>query len=163
MGSQTVYYFLKDGGFRVRGTVRSMANPVKMDPIKKGLGELFKDLDIVEADLLDAESMKNAVVGSDYVIHTASPYILANITDAENQLMKPAVDGTQNVLDACNAAGTIKRLVITSSIAAVIAPMKADFPADSTFDESNWTHPNSEGLHPYRKSKTVAERLAWDF
>ena len=55
-----------------------------MDPIKTGLGELFSQLDVVEADLLDAESMKNAVVGSDYVIHTASPYILANITDAEN-------------------------------------------------------------------------------
>ena len=61
-----------------------MSNPIKMDPIKKGLGELFSQLDIVEADLLDPESMKNAVVGSDYVIHTASPYILANITDAEN-------------------------------------------------------------------------------
>ena len=77
--------------------------------------------------------------------------------------MKPAVDGTQNVLDACTAAGTVKRLVITSSVAAVISPMKADFPADSTFDETNWTHPNSEGLHPYRKSKTVAEKLAWDY
>ena len=61
-----------------------MANASKMDPIKKAFGELFSQLDVVEADLLDAESISNAINGSTYVVHTASPYILANITDEEN-------------------------------------------------------------------------------
>ena len=67
------------------------------------------------------------------------------------------------MLDACVASGAVKRLVITSSIASVLGCMKADFPADSKFDEKWWTNINSEGLHPYRKSKTLAEKLAWDF
>ena len=163
MGSQTCLYFLKDGGYRVRGTVRSMGNATKMDPIKKAFGELFSQLDVVEADLLDAESVANAITGSEYVVHTASPYILANITDEENQLMKPAVEGTNNVLLGCTAAGTVKRLVVTSSVAAIGYPLKKDYPADSTFDESWWTDLNAEGLHPYRKCKTVAEKSAWDY
>lgn len=94
LGSQTCLLFLKDGGFRVRGTVRSMSNAEKMNPIKKAFGDLFSQLDIVEADLLDEDSLVNAINGSTYVVHTASPYILANITDEENQLIKPAVQGT---------------------------------------------------------------------
>ena len=94
LGSQTCLYFLQDGGFRVRGTVRSLASKTKMDPIKKGLGEHFNQLELVEADLLDSESMKKAIAGSEFVVHTASPYILANITNEDEQLIKPAVDGT---------------------------------------------------------------------
>ena len=66
-------------------------------------------------------------------------------------------------MDACTAAGTVKKLVITSSIASVIGCKKADFPADSKFDETWWTALDSEGLHPYRKSKTLAEKLAWEY
>ena len=163
LGSQTCLSFLRDGGFRVRGTVRSMTNASKMDPIKKAFGELFGQLDVVEADLLDAESVVNAIAGSTYVVHTASPYILGEIKDEENMLMKPAVEGTTNVLKGCTEAGTVKRLVITSSCAAIGYPMKKDYPANSTFDESNWSDLNSEGFHPYRKSKTVAERTAWEY
>ena len=94
LGSQTCLYFLQDGGFRVRGTVRSMANITKMDPIKKGFGELFNQLEVVEGDILDAVAMKKAIEGSEIVVHTASPYILANITDEDTQLIKPAVEGT---------------------------------------------------------------------
>ena len=77
--------------------------------------------------------------------------------------MKPAVEGTTNVLAGCSDAGTVKRLVITSSCAAIGYPMNKDYPADSTFDESWWSNLNSEGFHPYRKSKTVAEKAAWEY
>ena len=53
LGSQVCLYFLRDGGFRVRGTVRDQSNAAKMDPIKKAFGDLFKELDVVEADILD--------------------------------------------------------------------------------------------------------------
>ena len=140
-----------------------MNNAAKMDPIKKAFGEHFGQLDIVEADILDEESLNNAINGSTYVVHTASPYILANITDPENQLIKPALEGTLSVLRACSAAGTVKRVVITSSNAAVGYPLAKDYPANSTFDESFWTNLEAEGLHPYRKAKTMAERAAWDY
>jgi dihydroflavonol-4-reductase len=97
------------------------------------------------------------------VVHTASPYILANITDEENQLIKPALEGTKLVLNACSEAGTVKRVVITSSVAAIAYPLNKDWPEDQTFDESWWTNLDAEGLHPYRKAKTLAERAAWDY
>ena len=68
-----------------------------------------------------------------------------------------------NVLKACSMARTVKRLVITSSVAALAVPRKEDFPQDGIFDEKIWTDIDAEGLHPYRKSKTLAERAAWDF
>ena len=61
-----------------------MSNAEKINPIKNAFGDLFKQLDIVEADLLDEASLVNAIEGSTYVVHTACPYILANITDEEN-------------------------------------------------------------------------------
>ena len=65
--------FLRDGTFKVRGTVRSTTNPSKIDPLKKAFGDLFYDLELVEADLTNKDSVINAILGSDYVVHTASP------------------------------------------------------------------------------------------
>lgn len=78
-------------------------------------------------------------------------------------MVKPALQGTKGVLKACTEAGTVKRLVITSSVAAIGYPLQKDYPADSTFDESWWTNLEAEGLHPYRKAKTLAEKAAWDY
>ena len=163
LGSQVCLYYLKDGSFRVRGTVRSKANATKMDPIKKHFGELFNELEIVEADLLDDASMQKACEGSTYVVHTASPFYFANQT--EEELVKPAVQGTTSVVKACKAYG-VKRLVITSSVAAQRFGYNMDDPdrpADSIFDESYWTKVDTEGVHAYLKSKTLAEKAAWDF
>ena len=74
LGSQTCLEFLKTGNYRVRGTVRSTSNAAKIDPLKAGFGEYFDQLELVEADLLNEESMINACAGSTYVVHTASPY-----------------------------------------------------------------------------------------
>ena len=92
----------------------------------------------------------------------ASPVIF-NPIDAENELIKPAVQGTIGVLKACQLAKTVKRLVITSSIAALAVPSKENYPADGVWDESIWTDVNAEGVSSYHKSKTLAERAAWDF
>ena len=74
IGSQVTLYFLKDGGYQVRGTVRDPSNAEKLAPLKKAFGEeLFSKIELVKADLLDAESLENAVAGCDYVVHTASP------------------------------------------------------------------------------------------
>ena len=67
--------FIKDGGFSVRGTVRGKTDD-KILPLKEALGEDFKNLEIVEADLLDPESIERAISGSTFVVHTASPFPL---------------------------------------------------------------------------------------
>ena len=115
IGMYVVRDFIQDGGFTVRGTVRGKTDD-KIQPLKEALGEDFQHLEIVEADLLDAASIENAIAGSTFVVHTASPFILKVKNDDE--IIKPAVEGTLAVMKACHKHG-VKRLVITSSVAAI--------------------------------------------
>ena len=78
--------------------------------------------------------------------------------------IKPAVDGTKAVLKACKSTG-VRRLVITSSIAAIRSVRPENVPADNTFNESHWTDPADDNpeANTYNRSKTLAEKAAWDF
>jgi nucleoside-diphosphate-sugar epimerase len=156
VGSQVCLYFLKNGSFKVRGTVRSTTNTAKIEPLKKAFGKYFDKLELVEADLLDEKSLQDAIKGSTYVVHTASPFPIAAPKD-ENVLIKPAVEGT---LSVCRAAQKhkVKRLVITSSVLAIM--VKSD-KNKSHFTISDWS--DLEATQPYEKSKTMAERAAWEF
>ena len=90
--------YLKDGTYDVRGTVRDPSNAAKLAPLKKAYGdELFGKIEIVAADLLDADSLDRAIAGCDYVVHTASPLPIKQ-PDDESVLIKPAVEGTLAVL-----------------------------------------------------------------
>ena len=162
LGSQTALTFLKDGKYRVRGTVRSTSNAAKIDPIKAAFGDYFNQMELVEADLLDEASIINACAGATFVIHTASPFHFAQQTKEE--LIKPAVDGTIAVMKGCNQH-KVKRVVITSSVAAIAACAEADKPKDGgLIDESYWSNPDrEEGLNAYFESKTLAEKAAWDY
>lgn len=100
MGSWVGLLALQSGKYRVRGTVRSKTNTAKLDPIRQAYGEHFDNLELVEADLLDPESLARAMVGATYVLHTASPFTIAEPRD-ENELIRPAVDGTLSVMRAC--------------------------------------------------------------
>ena len=156
VGSQVAHTFLKHGGFKVRGTVRSLKNPAKMEPLQKSLGELYEQMELVEADLLDEESIIRAAEGCKYIIHVASPFPLQK-PKHEDLLIKPAVNGT---LAACRAAQKwkAKRLVITASLASVYsAPEKGQL----EFNEQSWS--NIAKCNAYPKSKTLAEKAAWDF
>ena len=164
LGSMTAKLFLEDGGYRIRGTVRDCNNAVKIDPLKKTLGEaLFAQMELVEADLLNETSIANAIAGSVFVVHTASPFVLANPEDPDT-LIRPAVEGTTAVLRGCKTHN-VRRLAITSSIAAIRSVKPEDWPANNTFDESFWsdTSPENPGITTYNKSKTLAEKAAWDF
>jgi dihydroflavonol-4-reductase len=159
LGSQTCLTFLQDGSYRVRGTVRSTSNASKMAALKNGFGEeLFEQLELVEADLNDEASIIAACEGADYVVHTASPFHF------KGDCVTPAVNGTNAVMKACTAHN-VKICVVTSSCAAALAPAKEDRPVPpAMFDESYWSDPNRpEGLHDYMKSKTLAEKAAWDY
>merc|ERR1719464_687511 len=135
LGSQTALVFLKDGNYRVRGTVRSTSNATKIEPLKAGFGEWFDKIELVEADLLDEASIIKACEGATYVIHTASPFLPAL---PEEELVKPAVEGTMAVMKACTQH-KVKRVVVTSSVASIAGVAKKDAPADGEmFNESHW-------------------------
>jgi nucleoside-diphosphate-sugar epimerase len=156
VGSQVCLAFLKNGSFKVRGTVRSTTNEEKIAPLRTAFGEYFDQLELAEADLLNEESLYKAIEGSTYVVHTASPFIITKPTH-EDVLIKPAVEGTMAVMRAAQK-NKVKRVVITSSIVAIYVSAdknKTDFTID------DWTDLSIAGA--YEKSKTMAERAAWDF
>jgi nucleoside-diphosphate-sugar epimerase len=159
LGSQVCLTFLQDGSYRVRGTVRSTTNAQKLEPLKAGLGpELFDQLELVEADLTNEDSIVAACEGATYVVHTASPFHFKGDT------VGPAVQGATAVMKACTQH-KVKLCVLTSSCAACLAPAKADAPVPpNAYDETCWSNPDRpEGLNDYMKSKTLAEKVAWEY
>ena len=141
-------------GYEVLGTVRSME---KADMVREGIARVapIENLTFVEADLLSDKGWKDAMDGCTYVLHVASPFIIAAPKD-ENEIISPAVDGTLLVLSAAKAAG-IKRVVLTSSTVAIISgKLSGHYGTDS------WSDPDAN-IGTYAKSKTLAERVAWEF
>ncbi|TNV77191.1 hypothetical protein FGO68_gene5942 [Halteria grandinella] len=158
IGSQVTLSYLKDGGFRVRGTVRDPTNEAKVGPLRKAFGEeLFSKIELVPADLLDAESLDKAIEGCDYVVHTASP-LPTKPVENEEEVVKPAVEGTLSVLRAA-LKHKVKRVVITSSGLTINLQKREN--AKAVYNEDDWSDP--EVLSNYDKSKYLAERAAWDF
>ena len=158
IGLHCVHQLLEQG-YRVRGTVRSVAraNEVR-DAMTASLGaDCAQRLELVEADLANDDGWDAAVAGCKYVHHVASPFP-NNIPNDENELIKPAKEGTLRVLKAAAQAG-VRRVVLTSSLAAV----SSGHPPDDSrvFTEDDWSI--VERCPPYPKSKTLAERAAWDF
>ncbi len=148
---------LQQAGYGVRGTVRSTKNDEKVKPLRELCPDSKHPLELVEADLTQPDSWKAAVKDCTYVIHTASPFPAENPRH-EGDLLKPAVEGALSVLRACSEAGTVKRVVLTSSLAAI----NGGFGETVKVSEENWTDPDKSSS-PYYKSKTLAEKAAWDF
>ena len=141
-------------GYRVRGTVRDRAKASRV----AALPGAAERLTMVEAELQAPATLQAAVEGCATVFHTASPYVL-NVADPQRDLVDPAVQGTINVLAACAAVGGVRRVVLTSSIAAV-----TDEPeSDHVLTEADWNTKSTLDRNPYYLSKTLAERAAWDF
>ncbi|RNA23968.1 NADPH-dependent aldehyde reductase ARI1-like isoform X1, partial [Brachionus plicatilis] len=141
---------------RIRATVRNLKDEKKIDIVKNAASGSKHSIEIVAADLLKADSWPEACKGVDIVLHVASPFPSETPQDPENNLLKPAIEGTKNVLSAAHAAN-VSRVVVTSSCAAVY-----NFTAkNTTFSEKDWNDP--ENAMPYTKSKILAEKFAWDF
>ena len=155
LGAQVCKHFLENGAFRVRGTVRSVSNPAKIDPLKEAFGDDFDKLELKEADLLDEASMLAACEGSTFIVHTASPF---NMTEKdESKMVKPAVEGTLAVMKAAQK-NKVSKVVITSSMVAVFDVKDK---TQTYFTPNDWSEP--EGQSSYSKSKTLAEKAAWEF
>tara|TARA_R110002096_G_scaffold435826_2_gene663495 strand:+ start:5962 stop:7011 length:1050 start_codon:yes stop_codon:yes gene_type:complete len=149
---------LLQAGYRVRGTVRSFK---RREEIETGIGahvDIGGRLEFVEADLLQDEGWAEAVEGARYVLHVASPLPSAP-PDDEMELITPAREGALRVLRAASDAG-VERVVLTSSLAAVTSGHER--PPSRIFDEGDWSD-LSRPMGAYEKSKTMAERAAWDF
>ncbi|TIA87115.1 hypothetical protein E3P99_03387 [Wallemia hederae] len=154
---------LLDAGFTVRGTVRAAS---------KGdyLVQLFNNPNfsyVIVEDSVASEAFTEAVRDCDGIMHTASPFHFnANHPD---KLIKPAVEGTLNLLRAAHGSDTVKRVVVTSSIAAILEPT----PTPVVFDETHWNEHSIREVHDkaeqatqsdmYRASKSMAEKAAWAF
>jgi len=154
---------LLNQGYTVRASVRSQA---KADEVIAAVtphlanAAAINSLSFVELDLLSDSGWTEALQGVDVLMHTASPFSIDKIKD-ENVLIRPAVDGTLRALRAAHAAG-VKRVILTSSVAAIQGVELGQGATD--YDESNWTDVSSPlGRDPYTKSKTLAERAAWDY
>jgi len=148
---------LLEHGYHVRGTVRSLKNPTQYAYLTSLPGAAER-LELLPGDLLIEGSYDLAIAGCDTVIHSASPYVL-DVKDPQTDLVDPALNGTLNVLDACKKATTVKRVVLTSSNAAI-----TDEPEPGkVYSEKDWNEKSSLTRNPYYYSKTVAERAAWDF
>lgn len=157
LGVHTVLQLLQEG-YGVKTTLRSLS---KKDSIIKALEEGgikdFSHLTFIEADLTSDDNWDEAVRDYDFVLHVASPFPAQDPKD-ENELIIPARDGALRVLKASRDAG-VKRVVLTSSFAAV--GYSKDI-KDHIFTEEDWTDVNAE-LPAYIKSKTIAEKSAWEF
>jgi dihydroflavonol-4-reductase len=144
-------------GYRVRTTVRSLAREAG---VRATLGQVVDPgdrLSFFAADLTADNGWDEATAGCDYVLHVASPLGVAEPKDP-NELIIPARDGALRALNAAIKAG-VKRVVMTSSVAATSHGPTA---GDNIADESVWTDLATPKLNAYNKSKTIAERAAWD-
>lgn len=143
-----------------RTTVRDLAreNDVRAMLRKAGAGDVGNRLTFFAADLNADAGWAEASVGCDYVLHVASPFP-STVPKDENELIVPARDGALRVLRAARNAG-VKRVVLTSSFAAIGYGSKG---RTAAFTEEDWTNLNDPSVQPYQKSKTIAEREAWDF
>jgi len=158
IGSHCILQLLS-AGHQVRTTVRSMKREGDVRAmLKQGGFEPDSRLSFVVADLENDAGWAEAVAGCEHVLHVASP-LPPNVPKHEDELIVPARDGTLRVLRASRDAG-VKRVVFTSSFAAIGYGRKE---RNAPYTETDWTDPNSEGVMPYQKSKTLAERAAWDF
>jgi dihydroflavonol-4-reductase len=144
-------------GYSVRTTVRSLSREAQVRAAVGAEIDPGDRLTVLAADLTRDEGWAEAVRGCDYVLHVASPFPPKQPKDPD-ELIVPAREGTLRVLRAGLDAG-VKRVVVTSSVAAI---RLADGSASRPLDERDWTDPDSSGLTPYVRSKTIAERAAWD-
>jgi dihydroflavonol-4-reductase len=144
-------------GYTVRTTVRSLS---RENSVRAALGkmvDLQERLSFHAAELTSDAGWDLATGGCDFVLHVASPVTLAQPKNPD-ELIAPARDGTRRVIEAAIASG-VQRVVLTSSVAAASRNAKLE---ESVSDETVWTDLNDPNVSAYARSKTLAERMAWD-
>lgn len=155
VGQHCAVELLKQG-FRVKGSIRDMS---KEATVREGIAKVVDPknlLEFCELDLTNDDNWADALEDCDYVLHVASPFKFKQTSD-ENEIIKPAVEGTLRALKFAQKA-KIKRFVQTSSIAAMSAHMYS-----GEIKPTDWTDLNDNNISTYARSKTLAEKASWDF
>ncbi|WP_102223823.1 NAD-dependent epimerase/dehydratase family protein [Acidimangrovimonas sediminis] len=151
---------LLNAGHRVTGSLRDRT---REDEVRSALvphldtPEALGRLEFATLDLTSDDGWSRALRGAEVLVHTASPFPISQPRDPE-ALIRPAVDGSLRALAAARAAG-VCRVVLTSSSAAIMTGT----PPGRPYTEDDWTDVNSRAATAYTRSKTLAERAAWDF
>lgn len=148
---------LLEQGYAVRGTIRSLKKEADLRKTISRYVQANDRLEILPADLEQAAGWEGAMSGVETVLHVASPFPLFE-PEKEDDLIIPAVQGTLRVLRAAHKAG-VKRVVQVSSVAAISSGHNGE---NKTFTEADWSDLTKD-IGAYAKSKTLAERAAWDF
>ncbi|KZT23559.1 NAD(P)-binding protein [Neolentinus lepideus HHB14362 ss-1] len=167
IGAHIAQQLLQQGWY-VRGTVRSQTKAQWLHDTFKA-GSRFETVEV--KDIQRKESFADSVKGVDYVFHVASPFFM-NPKDPYEDLVHPAINGTNSLLSAVDEHGTsVRRVVITSSFAAMMQPHPEN--PDYVYTESDWNDAAFEqvkqlgkdvpGIIAYLASKNEAERAAWRF
>ncbi|BBH18104.1 NAD-dependent epimerase [Nocardioides baekrokdamisoli] len=159
VASWIVRYLLEDGR-TVRATVRNPDKASGLEHLHALAQEHPGRLTLHKADLLEEGSYTEAMQGCELVIHTASPFLIGKVNDPYEDLVRPALEGTKNVLDSVEATASVKRVVLTSSVVAIYGDA-VEMRGKDAFTEADWNTTSSLRHQPYSYSKTVAEQEAW--
>lgn len=144
-------------GYAVKGSVRNLSKAQKLTSLIEKHVSPNGNLEFCQLDLLKDDGWEAAVADCDFVMHVASPFF-SKVPKDENELIKPAVEGTLRALKAAHKA-EIKRVVLTSSMVAMLG----DVMGDDNITQKSWTNTNAKHATAYLKSKTLAEKSAWEF
>mmetsp|Transcript_2684 Transcript_2684/g.6313 ORF Transcript_2684/g.6313 Transcript_2684/m.6313 type:complete len:180 (+) Transcript_2684:2-541(+) len=153
---------LLEKGYDVHGTVRDKSNPDKVNHLNS-LPGASEHLTLFNADLTNSGSFEEAFKGCVGVFHSASPFFFGD-GNTEDDFVPPATQGTKDIMETIARNGDIKRVVLTSSMAAV-AYNGNKLPSDHVYTDNDWSIESyqREIKAWYALSKTLAEKLAWDF
>jgi nucleoside-diphosphate-sugar epimerase len=153
---------LLEEGINVNVAVRNPLDAQKVGHLLALAKASTGKLKLFKADLLDFSSFDEPMQGCELIMHTASPFFTTKTKNPEEELLRPAKEGTRNLLEAVKRTPTVKRVVLTSSVAAIygdnvdikLAPRKV-------FTEQEWNVTSSAKHNPYPYSKMIAEKEAW--
>jgi nucleoside-diphosphate-sugar epimerase len=153
---------LLDDGLTVHAAVRNPDNEKKISHLKDAAAKSKGTIRFFAADLLKEGSYQSAMEGCELVFHTASPFS-TDVKDPQKELIEPAVKGTANVLNTANEVESVKRVVVTSSCAAIYTDAIDTINApEGKLTEDVWNTTASLDYQPYSYSKTLAEKKAWE-
>lgn len=153
---------LLDEGHNVRTTVRNKSNTAKYQHLLDIAKESKGKLEVFEADLMKEGTFLEAMKGCELLFHTASPFKIAGFKSAQKDLVDPALQGTRNVLLSANITPSLKRIVLTASVATIYGDaIESQNTPNGTFTDRDWNATSSLSHQPYSYSKTVAEKEAW--
>jgi nucleoside-diphosphate-sugar epimerase len=153
---------LLEEGMTVHAAVRNPENKKKVGHLDEIAANSPGELKFFAADLLEPGSYKEAMQGCELVYHTASPFA-TSVKDPQKELIDPAVNGTANVLNSAKEVDSVKRVVVTSSCAAIYTDAIDTVNAPGgKITEEVWNTTASLEYQPYSYSKTLAEKKAWE-